>query len=38
VFSADQLLDGLIELRIQLKSSDSESVNLYRQVKVDNTL
>jgi len=38
VFSAAQLSDGLIELRIQLKSADNESVNLYRQVKVDNTL
>lgn len=29
--------EGLIELRVQLQDSSGESVNLYRQVKVDNT-
>lgn len=29
--------EGLVELRIQLQDSSGESVNLYRQVKVDNT-
>lgn len=34
---ASDVGEGLVELQIQLQDSSGESVNLYRQVKVDNT-
>lgn len=37
ILDASSVGEGLVELRIQLQDSSGESVNLYRQVKVDNT-
>jgi MSHA biogenesis protein MshO len=36
IFDTTAIGDGLVELRIRLKDASGESVNLYRQVKVDN--
>ncbi|MGB7542204.1 MAG: type II secretion system protein [Burkholderiales bacterium] len=37
ILDAAAVGEGLVELRIQLQDSSGERVNLYRQVKVDNT-
>jgi MSHA biogenesis protein MshO len=36
-FDTSAVGEGLVELRIQLRDASGESVNLYRQVKVDNS-